>query len=272
MFCQSNASNFQYRCCEAITKLFGYTPWSKDFLPKLYDRARLSAKRDISPNFIAHELLAFLKCEKIVRPGYSTLQKIISYILVEERKRLKSCLHSVLTIEHKQSLKQLIKNENTLSELAALKQDPKSFGSTMMSIECGKHSLLKPLRHLAKTLLPVLEISGQNIITYASLANYYTIYDLERFDDERTYLYLLCYAFKRYQQVSDNLVDAFNFQVNKLEKETKTKAEARLTDETDNKEWKLATSVVYSLPVLLFITTLQFILTYSTKIQKTKSY
>lgn len=225
-----------YRGCEAITKLFGYTPWSKDFLPKLYDRARVSAKRDIAPNFIARELLAFLKCEKIVRPGYSTLQKIISYILVEERKRLKSCLHSALTIEHKQNLKQLIKNESTLSELAALKQDPKSFGSTMMSLECEKHNLLKPLHHLAKTLLPQLEISGQNIATYASLANYYTIYDLERFDDERTYLYLLCYAFKRYQQVSDNIVDAFNFQINKLEKETKTKVEAMLIDEPDNKD------------------------------------
>lgn len=225
-----------YRICEVITKLFGYTSWSKDFLPKLYDRAKLSAKRDISPNFIAHELLAFLKCEKIVRPGYSTLQKIISYILVEERKRLKACLHSMLTIEHKQSLKQLTQKESTLSELAALKQDPKSFGSTMMSLECEKHNLLKPLHHLAKTLLPKLEISGQNIATYAGLANYYTIYDLERFDDERTYLYLLCYAFKRYKQVNDNLVDAFNFQVNKLEKETKIKAEDILADEPDNKE------------------------------------
>lgn len=173
-------------------KLFSYKPWSKEFLPKFYDRARLSVKRDISPNFIAHELLAFLQSAKIIRPGYSTLQKIISHILVEERKHLKYCLYSVLTEEHKQSLKQLIKNENTLSELAALKQDSKSFGSTMMSIECRKHNLLKPLHNFAKTTLPVLGISVQNIATYASLANYYTIYDLERFDDERTYLYLCC--------------------------------------------------------------------------------
>ena len=225
-----------YRVCGSIMKLFSYKPWSKEFLPKLYDRARLSVKRDISPNFIAHELLAFLQSAKIIRPGYSTLQKIISHILVEERKRLKYCLYSVLTEEHKQSLKQLIKNENTLSELAALKQDPKSFGSTMMSIECRKHNLLKPLHNFAKTILPVLGISAQNIATYASLANYYTIYDLERFDDERTYLYLLCYAFKRYQQISDNLIDAFSFQVNKLEKETKAKADAHSDEEPDNKE------------------------------------
>ena len=92
------------------------------------------------------------------------------------------------------------------------------------------------MHHFAKTLLPVLEISAQNIATYASLANYYTIYDLERFDDERTYLYLLCYAFKRYQQISDNLIDAFSFQVNKLEKETKAKADAYSDEEPDNKE------------------------------------
>ena len=225
-----------YRVCDSIIKLFSYKPWSKEFLPKLYDRARLSVKRDISPNFIAHELLAFLQSAKIVRPGYSTLQKIISHILVEERKRLKYCLYSVLTDEYKQSLKQLIKNENTLSELAALKQDPKSFGSTMINIECRKHTLLKPLHNFAKTILPVLEISAQNIATYASLANYYTIYDLERFDDERTYLYLLCYAFKRYQQISDNLIDAFSFQVNKLEKETKAKADAHSDEEPDDKE------------------------------------
>lgn len=116
-----------YRSCEAINKLFGYTPWSKEFLPKSHDRARISVKRDISPNFIAHEMLTFWQSEKIVRPGYSTLQKIISFILTEERVRLKSCLYKILTNSDKKSLKQLIQNENTLSNLAALKQDPKSF-------------------------------------------------------------------------------------------------------------------------------------------------
>ena len=66
-----------YRGCESITKLFGYTSWSKEFLPKLYERARLSVKRDIAPNFIAHELLAFLQSEKIIRPGYSIESGIV---------------------------------------------------------------------------------------------------------------------------------------------------------------------------------------------------
>jgi len=224
---------------ECIANFFGYRLWSQEASLILQDRAKYSVRRDISPNFIAHELLAFLQKEKITRPGYSTLQKIVSAALTEERERLKTCLQQSLTKEYQKSLKQLIKNESTLSELAALKQDAKSFGSTMMSIECKKHNVLKPLHDLAKTLLPVLDISGQNIAHYASLAHYYTIHDLGRMHEMQTYLYLLCYAFQRYQQISDNLVDAFSFQVKKLEQEIKVKADSYPSDDPDNKDKKV---------------------------------
>ena len=41
---------------------------------------------------------------------------------------------------------------------------------------------------------------------YASLVHRYAIRDLKRFDDENPYLYLLCYVFRRYQQVNDNIM------------------------------------------------------------------
>lgn len=209
---------------ESICQLFDYKLWSHEFLQELHYRAKLSIKRDISPNFIAHELLNFLQSQKIVRPGYTTLQKIISVILTEERSRLKSCLQRYLKEEQKQIFKQLIKNENTLSELAALKQDAKSFSFSMMKRERKKFDILKPLYSIAKEILPYLEISQQNITHYASFVNYYTIYDLERFDEEQTCLYLLCYVLNRYQQINDNLIEAFAFQVKKLEKEVNGKA------------------------------------------------
>ncbi len=56
---------------------------------------------------------------------------------------------------------------------------------------------------------------------YASLAHYYTIYDLRNLKFGQTYLYLLCYAWQRYQQPSDNLVGALGYHMNKLEEETK---------------------------------------------------
>lgn len=44
------------------------------------------AQRDITPHFIALELITFLQKEKIIRPGYTTLQTIISTVLSRERK------------------------------------------------------------------------------------------------------------------------------------------------------------------------------------------
>jgi TnpA family transposase len=206
---------------KAICHLFGYKLWSHEFLPELHNRAKYSVQRDVSPNFIAHELLAFLQNEKIVRPKYSTLQKVISKILTDERSRLKVCLQQHLTKEQKQYFDHLLKNENTLSALAALKQDAKNFNAPMMKRERQKHAILQPLYDIAQEILPYLRISQQNITHYANLIHYYTIYDLDRFDAEQTYLYLLCYVFKRFQQINDNLVEAFTFQVKNLEKEVK---------------------------------------------------
>ena len=218
---------------QEICDLFGYQIWSQNFLQHLKDLAKMSVRRDIIPNFIAHELLDFLKNRKIVRPGYTTLQKIISHALTEERNRLKFYLKNHLKDIHKQSLNQLIQKESTLSELAALKQDAKSFSSSMMVLERQKHRILKPLYNIAKNILSQMNISQQNIAHYASLAHHYTIYDLERFEDEQTYLYLLCYVFKRYQQINDNLVDAFNFNVQKLENEIKEKARSYLAEDKE---------------------------------------
>lgn len=219
---------------EAICQLFGYKLWSQELSCQLKDRSKLSVKRDISPYFIARELLDFLQTQKIVRPGYTTLQTIVSSTLSEERQRLKSCLQQHLTNCHKENLKQLIKKENTLSELAALKQDVKNFKLSMMRLEIKKHDTLKPLHALALEILPYLDISQQNVAYYASLTHHYTIYELEQFDIEQTYLYLLCYVLKRYQQINDNLVESLDFNLKKLEKETHTKAKNQPAQDQGN--------------------------------------
>ena len=73
--------------------------------------------------------------------------------------------------------------------------------------------------------MPKLDISQQNIAYYASLAHYYTIYDLRRLKPGQTHLYLLCYAWQRYRQLTDNLVEAFGYHMNQLERETKEESE-----------------------------------------------
>ncbi|GAB1719083.1 MAG: hypothetical protein NTAFB09_08140 [Nitrosospira sp.] len=167
--------------------------------------------RDVAPGFIVAELIAYLNEHKIVRPGYTTLQTLISEALSAERGRLSGLLAELLDEPVKTALAKLLMREDTLPGLAALKQDAKDFRYREMALERQKRATLAPLYRIAKAVLPKLAISRQNLNYYASLANFYTIYDLRRLRPEQTYLYLLCYAWQRYRQLTDNLVDALGY-------------------------------------------------------------
>lgn len=105
-------------------------------------------------------------------------------------------------------LDKLTERDDTLSRLAILRQDARDFGWRQMVHEREKRAILEPLHHKARDILPALNISQQNLLYYASLANFYTVYDLRNLKPEQTRLYLLCYAWVLYRQFSDNLVDA----------------------------------------------------------------
>ncbi|MEI8171536.1 MAG: DUF4158 domain-containing protein [Rhodoferax sp.] len=207
-----------------IVELFGYRLCSDEDMPALLDKAALLARTDVTPTFLLAELLVFLIGQRIVRPGYTTLQDLITNALSEERERLEQMVESALTDVARDALRQLLEHENTLSALAALKQDAKSFRYRQMGMERQKRLTLAPLYAIAKTLLPSLEISQLNTAYYASLANFYTIYDLRRFKSSQTHLYLLCYAWQRYRQLTDNVVEAFGYHTRQLEDDTKAVA------------------------------------------------
>lgn len=215
----------QYAQRTEIAKLFGYRLWSGTDQPALIEAAALLARRDVTPAFVLIEVLAFLNARKIVRPGYTTLQSIIGDSLTAERRRLEQLIENGLDADTNAALRNLLVREETLSELAALKQDAKNFGYRMMAAERHKRTVLAPMHHAAKHLLPRLGISQQNVEYYASLVHYYTIYDLRRMRPGQSHLYLLCYAWQRYRQLNDNLVEAFDHHLRKIQQETKEAAE-----------------------------------------------
>lgn len=96
--------------------------------------------------------------------------------------------------------------------------------------EREKRAILAPLHRKACDILPALNISQQNLLYYASLANFYTVYDLRELKPDQTRLYLLCYAWVRYRQFSDNLVDAMFFHMKQLEDESRSVAKQLLAD------------------------------------------
>ena len=205
---------------ERIAELFGYRSWVAGFLPQLAQQAAQTVRRDVMPGFIAAELIVWLNEHKIIRPGYTTLQALVSEALSAERRRLGGLLAEVLDEPAKTALGLLLVRDDTLSQLAALKQDAKDFGWRQMAREREKRATLEPLHSIAKALLPKLGISQQNLLYYASLANFYTIHDLRYLKADQTHLYLLCYAWVRYRQFSDNLVDAMAYHMKQLEDES----------------------------------------------------
>ena len=207
-----------------IAELHGFRMWSDTDLPTLRDKARLLARTDVTPTFLLAELMVFLICQRIVRPGYSTLQTIISDTLTAERVRLEQLVEGALTDATRETLQQLLIRETTLSDLAALKQDAKSFRYRQMELERQKRRTLAPVYTVAKALLPSLDLSQLNIAYYASLANFYTVYDLRQLKPGQTHLYLLCYAWQRYRQLTDNVVEAFGYHTRQLEDDTKAVA------------------------------------------------
>lgn len=70
-----------------IAALFGFRLWSADCLPPLAQQAAEIARHDVTPGFMATEVIVWLHEHKIVRPRYTTLQELVSEALSAERRR-----------------------------------------------------------------------------------------------------------------------------------------------------------------------------------------
>ncbi|TKJ81054.1 Tn3 family transposase, partial [Erwinia persicina] len=220
----------RYAQRENICVLYGYRPWSSSLSSQLEQQAAQIVHRDVTPGFVATELIIWLNAHKIIRPGYTTLQELVSRVLSDERQRLGRILTEQLDDATIADLDKLIERDDTLSRLAVLRQDARDFGWRQMVHEREKRAILEPLHRKACDILPALNISQQNLLYYASLANFYTVYDLRNLKPEQTRLYLLCYAWIRYRQFSDNLVDAMFFHMKQLEDESRSVAKQLMAD------------------------------------------
>ena len=71
-----------------------------------------------------------------------------------ERRRLEHLVEDGLDEEARAALQGLLVREDTLSELAALKQDAKHFGYRMMAMERQKRATLAPLHRSRRHCCP----------------------------------------------------------------------------------------------------------------------
>lgn len=179
-----------YTQVKQIAEMNNYSLWSNKFREILTLQIIKTSKKDMNIKFILTELICFLFDKRIVLPGYSTLQKIMSESLNNEYARLENIMSTAINEDSKIIIEKLLIRDDMLSYLSVLKQDAKDFKYKMMSIEREKLLTIKPLYKLAKQILPTLGISKKNILYHADLVNHYTIFELRRFKQERLYIYI----------------------------------------------------------------------------------
>ena len=97
-----------------------------------------------------------------------------------------------------------------------IKKDQQNFRTFEIRGTIDKHEQLYWIYHEGKVLLKALEISEQNIMYYAELAEQYNAHRLRRFKmPNLARLYLLCYSYQRFLKLNDYLVASFIYRVNK---------------------------------------------------------
>ncbi|MBN2689471.1 MAG: Tn3 family transposase, partial [Gammaproteobacteria bacterium] len=233
------SKHFHYANQKRILQQYNFRQITAKTQVKLQCYAKDLTKRHIYPKFIFDELLAFCQRNNLVRPGYSTMQTIVSMALADERNRLLNKVSTLFDKGARTALDNLLESENNFYRLTLLKKSAKDFSTTEMRKEITKQRYLLEIYEHAKTILPKLNISTKNIEYYASMATFYPISKLKRVKKNLARLYLLCYVRHRLLEVNDNLITFFLYRTNKYYQEAEEYAREKTDINNDQAEQRL---------------------------------
>lgn len=202
----------------------GAEPERQALRRKAEQAARVCGK----PIYIFRELMHYLEEERIVAPGYSLMQDIVGQAIAYEQDRLVALVQRRLTPSETEALNRLIEDVPGLYEITQLKREPKDFSLGEVKREIRRSDQIQSLYHLAQTLLPALEISGESIKYYASLVTYYSVFRLKQLAQGTVHVYLLCFVYHRYQRAHDNLINSLIYNVRRYVEESKVAAKEQV--------------------------------------------
>jgi hypothetical protein len=211
-----------------ILDLFGYRHCDSAAQQALEDKACRTAMLSTQPLYILRESLQYLANERIVPPRYTTLQDMVGRVVTYERNRVADLLALALTPAVQQALEALLQTDEQMYRISALKREPKDFSHKELKREVERRKFFQPLHEFAQDFLVAAGLSNESGKYYASLVKFYTAYKLQRMPKGAARLYLLCFAFHRFRQINDNLIEAFIHLVSQYEKQAKHAAEAAM--------------------------------------------
>jgi TnpA family transposase len=208
-----------------ILKLFGYRPCGAAAKAELEQKALRVAQLSTQPIFILREILQYLTHQRVIAPGYTYLQDLVGRAVTGERRRITQLLKDALTPSVERQLEALLVADEGMYRISVLKHEPKDFSYGELRQEVGRRQFFEPLYEFGQAFLAAAGLSNESVKYYASLVQFYTVYKLQRMPWPTTRLYLLCFAYHRFRQLNDNLIDAFIHLVDQYEKQAKVAAE-----------------------------------------------
>ncbi|MDA8308213.1 MAG: Tn3 family transposase [Deltaproteobacteria bacterium] len=210
---------------QVILKLFGYHACDAAAKSKLEQKAQRVAKLSTQPIFILREVLQYLTNQRIVAPGYTYLQDMVGRTVSGERRRIIRLLGRALTPAVEQQLEALLQADEGMYRISILKHEPKDFSYAELRREVERRKFFQQLYEFCQTFLASAGLSNESVKYYATLVQFYTVYKLQRMASPTARLYLLCFAYHRFRQINDNLIDAFIHLVDQYEKQAKLASE-----------------------------------------------
>ena len=229
-----------------ILGLLGYRQCNGDEKQALISLAQRSAMLSTQPKFILREVLENLSTQRLVAPGYTYLQDLVSQAVTDERKRVTSKLNAALPANLQLSLHTLLHADDKIHLINVLKHEANDFSNKELRQEVDRRKQLAPLHSFAQKFLIDATLSGESIKYYASLVQYYTVYKLRRMDAATVRLYLLCFAFHRFRQINDNLIEAFIHLVGQFDKQAKLAAKVAMMQASEEATSNLRGLLVFS--------------------------
>ena len=211
-----------------ILELLHYRSCGDEEWLLLRRKAQQVARISSRPVYIFREIMAYLTGQRLVAPGYTVMQEMIGDVLQREKERLIAIASSQLTADDVAALNRLLANPRGLYEITQLKREPKDFSNKEIAKEIQRGEQIKPLYVVAQNILPQLDISNESIKYYASMINYYSVFQMNQLEKNQAYIYLLCFVHHRYQRLHDNLINCFIYRVRQLLDEAKSVAQERV--------------------------------------------
>jgi len=184
------------------------------------------AKSWAAPRALFDAAIEYLAHNKIAIPAYSTIQKIISQVLVQHQKALHDQVKAVCTQGLKDMLAELLSGEHAFT-LQHLRQSARNFTGTELEKELQVYHHLQPWVAEVAQVQASMGLSQMNQHYYAGRVDYYGA-KLKRQATLNQQLYLLSYLQNRQQQCLERIADGFIHHVRQVKARAKAMAKEQV--------------------------------------------